>query len=223
MEISVWHGPAFDRLLQIGLLLAVIGFALQASSHLVNVFVFDGEVWNLDAEADSNAWAWASSVATFTCAFVVVVLAVLARTNAGRLWVLGAVLAFFSADDLVKVHEQLGTGVREGLFDLPTGWGRLAWPAIFFPLLAAVFLLLWRLAGESPPRAGMWIRSGLALLVVAVALELLSAPWYISGRSAQSVPGALEVAVEEGIELAAWILIASALTVTLLVRARSEA
>jgi hypothetical protein len=216
-EVDAEGGPAFDRLLQIGLVLASLAFVLQASSHLVNVFVFDGDSWNLDAEADNNAWAWASSVATFTCAFVAVVLAVL--SGRGRLWFLAAVLAFFSVDDLVKIHEQVGTRVRDDVFGLPTGWGRIAWPAIFFPLLAATFLLLWRLAGDAPARAGRWLRVGLGLLVVAVALELASAPWYISGRSAHSVVGALEVAIEEGIELAAWILIASALTVVLLVRA----
>lgn len=216
VRVGAENGTPLDHLLQIGLRLAVLGFALQALSHLVNVFVFDGDSWNLDAEADNNAWAWASSVATFICAFVAVVLAVF--TGAGRLWFLAAVLAFFSVDDLVKIHEQIGTRVREDLFGLPTGWGRLAWPAIFFPLLATTFLLLWRLAGDAPVRAGRWLRVGLALLVVAVGLELASAPWYISGRSAHSVVGALEVAVEEGIELAAWILIATALTVTMLVR-----
>ena len=86
---------------------------------------------------------------------------------------------------IVKVHEQVGTRVRDDVFGLPTGWRRLAWPAISFPLLARVFVLLWRLARDFPPRAGLWIRSGLGLL-------------------------------------AAWILIASALTGTLLLRARSE-
>jgi hypothetical protein len=212
-----------DRVLAIGLILAIAGAVLQALSHMVNVFVFDGEHFNLDAEADSNAWAWASSVATFTCAFIAAVLALLARTNAGRLWFLAGVLAFFSVDDLVKIHEGLGTRVRERIFDLPTGWGRLAWPAIFFPLLAAVFLLLWGLAREAPERAGLWIQVGLGLLVFAVGLELLSAPWYIEGHSPHSVPGATEVAIEEGAELAGWILIATGLTPVLLQRARSAA
>jgi hypothetical protein len=220
-EVDAEGGPALDRLLQIGVVLAFLAFVLQASSHLVNVFLFDGDSWNLDAEADNNAWAWASSVATFTCAFVAVVLAVL--SGRGHLWFLAAVLAFFSVDDLVKIHEQVGTRVRDDVFGLPTGWGRIAWPAIFLPLLAATFLLLWRLSGDAPAQAGRWLRVGLGLLVVAVALELASAPWYISGRSAHSVVGAIEVAIEEGIELAAWILIASALTVVLVVRARRPA
>jgi hypothetical protein len=209
-----------ERLLKIGLVLAVAGAALQALAHLVNVFLLGGDSWNLDAEADNNAWAWASSVATFTCAFIAFLLAVLPRTNAGRLWFLTAVLAFFSVDDLVKVHEGVGTGIRERLLDLPTGWGRVAWPVIFLPFLAAVFLLLWRMASDTGGRAGLWIKGGLALLVFAVGLELLSAPFYIEGHSAHSVPGATEVAIEEGAELAGWILIATGLTVILLIRAR---
>jgi len=211
----------FERIFILGLTLAASGAALQALSHLVNVFIFDGESWNLDAEADNNAWTWASSVATFTCAFVVVLLATFTPQRARRLWFVGLVLAFLSLDDLIKVHEQLGTAVRERLFDLPTGWGRIAWPAIFFPLLASVFLLLWQLGGDGPARARRWVRGGLALLAVAVALEIASAPWYISGRSAHSVPGALEVAVEEALELAGWIVIATALTVIMLLRART--
>lgn len=211
----------FDRVFVIGLVLAGFGALLQALSHVVNVLVFDGESWNLDAEADNNAWAWASSVATFTCAFIAVLLATLTRRNTRRLWFLALVLTFFSVDDLIKVHEQAGTAVRERLFDLPTGWGRLAWPAIFFPLLAGVFVVLWRLSREALPRAGRWIRAGLGMLVAAVALEIASAPWYISGRSAHSVPGTLEVAVEEALELAGWIAIATGLTVVLLVRAKN--
>lgn len=215
--------PALERLLQIGGALAVAGFALQAVTHLFNVFVLDGESFNLDAEADTNAWAWASSVATFTCAFLAALLALLSSTDTGRLWFLAGVLAFFSVDDLVRIHEELGTRIRERVFDLPTGWGRIAWPAVFFPLLAAVFVILWRMARKTGGRAGRWIRVGLALLVLAIALELLSAPWYIEGRSAHSVPGATEVAIEEGAELAGWILIATGLTVIMLLRARSTA
>jgi hypothetical protein len=210
----------YERLFEIGLWLAVAGAVLQGLAHLVNVFAFDGDSWNLDAEADNNAWAWASSVATFTCAFILVVLATLRRGPTRHLWFLALVLAFFSVDDLVKVHEQVGTRFRDDVLGLPTGWGRLAWPAIFFPLLAGVFLLLWRLSREAMPRAGRWIRAGLGMLVAAVLLELASAPWYISGRSAHSVPGTLEVVVEEGLELAAWIAIATALTVVLLESAK---
>ena len=212
---------ALERLLNIGLVLAVAGAVLQALTHLFNVFALDGDSWNLDAEADNNAWAWASSVATFTCAFVAAVLAVFARTNTGGLWFLAGVLAFLSVDDLVKIHEGIGTRVREGVFDLPTGWGRLAWPAIFFPLLAAVFVLLWRMASERGGRPGLWIKGGLALLAFAVGLELLSAPFYIQDGSAHSVPGATEVAIEEGAELGGWILIATGLTVIMLLRVRS--
>jgi hypothetical protein len=214
---------ALERLLTIGLVLAATGAVFQVAAHLINVFVLGGDVWSLDAEAEGNAWAWASSVATFTCAFVAAVLAVVARTKAGRLWFLAVAVAFLSLDDLVTIHESVGTAVRKHVFDLPSGWGRVTWPAIFVPLLAAVFLLLWRLGSQAGGRAGLWIKGGLTLLVFAVGLEVLTAPFYIEGGSTHSVPGAIEAAVEEAAELAGWILIATGLTVSMILRVRSAA
>jgi hypothetical protein len=212
--------PPVERVLSLGVRIALIGGVLLGVGHLLNVFVFDGDVWTLDAESEVNVWAWASSVATFAAAFVALVLALLARAaDAGRLWFLAFVLAFFSVDDILAIHERVGRAVRDDALDLESGWGRIVWPTIFFPLLASAFLILWRLGREAPPSAGRVLRLGLGLLAAAVALEIVSSPWYISGRDSNTVPGALEVAFEEGCELAGWILVAAALTAVMLVRA----
>jgi hypothetical protein len=204
--------PIVERALRIGMQVALAAVAVQTVAHLGNVLAFDGDIDGLNVENDINLFAWASSMATFTAALASVLLAALLPALRLRLLVLGAILMFFSVDDLATIHERLGTFVRRDLLDLPSGYGRVAWPAIFLPLLAAAFLILWDLSRRLPTAGGPTLRLGLGLLVAAVAMEVFSAPFYIEGGSGSRGFGALEVVVEEGFELAAWVLIASALT-----------
>jgi hypothetical protein len=204
--------PIIERTLRIGTQVAIAAVAVQSLAHLGNVFAADGDIDGLNVENDINLFAWASSMAIFTAALAALALAALLPALRGRLLVLGAILVFFSVDDVATIHERLGTFVRRDVLDLPSGYGRLVWPAMFLPLLAAVFLILWDLSRRFPTAAGSALRLGLGLLVAAVALEIVSAPFYIEGGSGTSVFGALEVVVEEGLELGAWVLIASALT-----------
>lgn len=215
--------PIIERALRIGTQVAIAAVAVQTVAHLGNVIAFDGDIEGINIENDVNLFSWASSMAMFAAALAVFALGAVLPALRLRLLVLGVILTFFSLDDIATIHEQLGTFVRRDLLDLPSGYGRLAWPAIFLPLLAAAFLILWDLTRRLPKPGGGAIRLGLGLLVAAVALEVLSAPFYIEGGSGTSIGGALEVVVEEGLELGAWIVIAAALTGTALYAVRAAA
>jgi hypothetical protein len=194
-----------------GIGLGLLAAAVQAVAHLANVFVLDADVDSLSADVDGNAFAWASATATLAAGLVALGLALFDRARARAHLVLAAILVFFSADDVAAIHERMGSAVREEVLGLPSGFGRLVWPALFFPLLVAALVLLRRWRDGAPAAAAQALRLGLACLVVAIALEIATTPWYASGRSGESVPGALEVVVEEGLELFAWSAIAVAL------------
>ena len=198
-----------DRLLTVGFALAVIAVAAQTVGHLTNAFVLDYEIWNLDADQDGNALSWASSVATFSVGLGAFLLGLLAPTPIWRLLALAAILAFFSVDDVVGIHERLASETVHGL-DLRESFGRALWPLLYFPLLGFAVLALWRLAAESEARIRRAILLGLGLLAVAVAAEATSVLWW-SDQAGRPLADDLEVAIEEGAELGGWIILAAAL------------
>lgn len=206
-------GPSalVDRIVTVGLLLAALAFAWVTVSQFSYVFVFDADVGALNADAENNAFSWASSVVTFTGAFVSFLLATVLVEQRGRFLVLAGTLALFSFDDALQLHEDAGTRVADAL-GIDDSYVHGLWPLIFFPLLAFAFLLLWRVAAGLPERASNALRIGLGLLVVGVAAEALASFWYASGETAETFGGAFEIALEEGAELAGWVLVAAGLT-----------
>jgi len=202
-----------ERILRLGLAMALVAVLIQTTAELTNYFVFDMGVWSFDADADDNGFAWASSVAQFAPAFTCLLLALTGWWSTRRLVALSLILAFFSLDDIARFHENLGSAVREHIFGLETGFGRLIWPIVFFPLLAAAFILLWQFGERAGERAGRFVRVGLLMLVLATFAEAGSSVLHVGDADAEGrLPDVLEVSIEEGLELAAWILIASAAT-----------
>jgi hypothetical protein len=206
---------ALDRVLTVALVLALAAVAIQTPIHLMNAAV-DGSR-EFDANAESNAMAWASSVATFGAAFAAALHAVLVRDRRGRYVFLACLFAFFSLDDSIVVHEGLSWEFAQFL-GLPTWWDSVLWPMLYLPLAGAAVLLLAAAARTAPARARRFIRVGLVLLLTAVAAEALSAP--LPTSHTQTEWGhVLEGAYEEGAELVGWILIAAGLTVCTLYEA----
>ena len=198
-----------DRLVRAGVALAIAAVVVQSLGHLVNQ-EFLGTRVLLDANDDRSAWTWLSAVATVFAAFAALVHAIVFRAHRGRYAVLAATTGFLSLDDSVEIHERLGTVVRGDVLGISEGWvNRLVWPAVYFPLLVLTAALLWWLAGRAPRDAGRLIRIGLACLVAAVAFEVFTAPLPTGRGESLYTP---EVVVEEGLELAGWILIAAGAT-----------
>ena len=201
-----------DRLLSTGLVLAATAFAVQALVHLLNFVLFDLELEELSAGSEEGVFTWASTVATFAAAFALLVHAASGPSWRRDLLLLAGILAFFSFDDVLQVHERIGDAVEE--LGIPDEWElrRIIWPAVFFPLLAAAFVLLLRLSRASPARERRFIRGGMALLVAAIALEAISTVQFRLGWEKRTWPFEIEIVLEEGAELAGWIVIAAAVT-----------
>jgi hypothetical protein len=198
------------RLLVVAVVAAVIATAVQTVVHLVGLAFFDLEIEVLNADADTSVFAWASIVATFAAAFAALLLAVASwPVRAARYGALAGILAFFSLDDMVQIHERVSRVWRQ--LGIPEDWhlARLLWPAIFLPLLVLAFVLPWQLGSTARPHARRLVRSGLLLLVGAVALEAASPLLFQFGWDHRTWPHELEVVAEEGAELAGWILVAA--------------
>lgn len=203
-----------QRVIRAGVVVAFALVALQTASQALSHLAFDGGVGQLNVDAEPNAWSWASSSASACTAFVLFLL-LLARPERARIpagGLLVVVVALFSADDALQIHERLRydvLGLEEGL--------RVVWPTVYLPWLALVFYLLWNLAAETP-EGRRSCRTGLLMLVAAVACELLSAALVEVGHGRGTGLYDLEVAVEEGLELGGWVLVLTGLTGALLAR-----
>ncbi len=202
-----------DRVILAGIALAVAGAAAVTASAVINVHFFGGRVDHLDANLEGNAFTWASSVATFTAALSALALASCRPSARRRLASLAGILAFFSLDDVVGIHEALGREVAWEVLGLPKIFLLVVWPALYLPLVASAFLLLWSVArGPVPPAVRRSLQLGLVLLVVAFATEPLQTLVFAFDHPLLAWPRVLVLAFEEGTELAACLLIASALT-----------
>lgn len=199
-----------ERVLGFGIALSVAGVLVQTALHLTDIVAFDRGVNAFDADEDFSAASWASIAATFGAAFAALLLGLILRH---RFFVaLGALFAFLSFDDFMRIHERVGEiGLRLGA---ESEWeiGRVIWPLIFLPLFSTAAVLLWLTAGRFAGRASTLIRSGLVLLAGAVVLEASSTALFHLGYGHRSWPYETEVILEEGAELTGWIWIATALT-----------
>jgi hypothetical protein len=197
--------------LAFGVTLTVAAAAAQSIAHLVNLAFFDLEIDAIDVDSDSGAFAWASSVATFGAALVVAQLWLLepGRIRRGLLPALAAALAFFSLDDMLALHERVSA--LENEFAGIEHFSRTFWPLVFMPLLAGALVVLWLLSMQMRPRPALALRAGLALLVAAIGLEMISPALFELGFDHMDAPYQAETIVEEAFELAGWMLIATAL------------
>jgi hypothetical protein len=202
-----------QRILLWGKYAAISGLVIQTASHLFNAWVLDYRLAALSAEWDTSVWAWASTVATFAAALMLCLLVICDASLGRHLWLTVAAISFLSLDDMNGYHERLSTLYRHVSF-LPEHSGRLLWPVLFFPLLALVFVSLLRVAREFEPPIANRIRLGLALLGLAVLLEMASSA-LVNVVEYTEWPYVIEVTLEEGAELVGWILIAVGLSARL--------
>jgi hypothetical protein len=181
--------------------------AAQCVLHLVNATVLGGGAFWLDADADGNAFTWASAGLTMAAGAAAALLGVARPTRSIPLVLTGVVLAFLAVDDLLAIHEEIGFHATAAA-GLPGEAVRIVWPIVYLPLLVFAAVVLWRTSRRSAE--GPLVTIGLALLATAILAEVGSsviAEWLSKG----SILYAIEVAIEEAVELAGWATIAIAL------------
>ena len=209
-------GSLSRRVLRCGYVLALAGAVVQATLHLVDVYAFDGGVAaiNSDNAGEGNVFTWASSSATFAAALFCVLLLLAERRVVFGL--VAAALTLFSVDDALALHER-ATPEFLDVVGLDADLSRLAWPALLLPLMAFVALAIWQRAATASWDERRVLRGGIALLGLAIALELALFPAPDGSRARELLEPSF-VAAEESIELGAWILLTAGLASVLVRR-----
>ena len=206
----------------LGYAIAATTVVLQSAAHVVGVSVLDDRIWNLNADVEFNAVAWAGSAATFAAALAAFALALVPADVDRRLLALSFLLAAFSLDDAIGIHERLALRGADALGLSPDA-GRAIWPVVYLPLLAAGLLLLLDTARRVFEGAGRLLRHGVALLVLALAAEFVAAfLGTVLDVQRGAWPDVAEVTIEEGAEIGGWLLISFGLAAALVMRASAE-
>lgn len=206
-----------ERLLRIGLWLAVAAVAFQTVAHLGNEFLLDDRIQGLDADIEDNVFTWASSVATFAVAVAAFLHAVAFPASRREFGALAALCAWFSLDDAILLHERAALKLGEDVLGLPDYIAVRLWLLLYLPLLLVAGALLWDIAKRIWEPAGRMVRLGLYLLVASVPVEIAGAGTRWLDEEGTSVPEDLRIAVEEGLELGGWLLAAVGLTTAVVV------
>ncbi|MEP7090807.1 MAG: hypothetical protein ABI776_11955 [Nocardioidaceae bacterium] len=211
-------GSAPRAIVRFTLGVSLVMFVLLAGLHLANAVLWSGSHQLLDADDDRSLWSWASIAVESLAAGVLALLAVTSARR-GVLAFCAVAVTFFSLDDFVRIHENLGA-VFGGLFPHAA---RAMWPVLYMPLLVALLIQLWRVAEGLDERERGLVRGGLVALVVAVGLEFSTPLIFAIGQDIRSAGYAVEVALEEGFELCGWIWIAGGLAAGLVRRLENPA
>jgi hypothetical protein len=206
-----------ERLLRIGIRLAVVAVALQTLAHLGNEFLLDDRVQGLDADIEGNVFTWASSVATFTVGLAAFLHAVAFSGGRRAFGALAVLCVWFSLDDAILVHERVALELGEDVLGLPDYVAVRLWLLLYLPLLLVAGTLLWRVAQWVWEPAGKMVRLALYLLVASVPVEIAGAGTRWLDEEGTSVPEDLRIALEEGLELGGWLLAAAGLMAAVVV------
>lgn len=202
-------------MVRVGIRIAVVAVLVQTVAHLGNEFLLDDRVEGLDADIEGNALTWASSVATFAVALCAALHAAAVEKQRREFTVLAALALWFSLDDVAIIHERVALELGEDLLGMPDYLAVRLWLILYLPLLLLAGLVLWRVAQEAQPPADRAVLVGLGLLVASIPVELAGAVTRKLAEDSTEVPETFRVAIEEGLELGGWILIATGLTAIL--------
>jgi uncharacterized membrane protein YidH (DUF202 family) len=193
------------RSVRIGRRVVLVMVGLQTAGHLAFLTI-DG-AGLLDVNREGGVGAVVAAAVLLVAAAGAFQLRRQEHQRADR--VLGGILVFLALDELLVIHERVGI-VTARVLGLSDAWDSVLWPLMYLPLLGLVLALLLLLARQVPRPAGRAIRTGLGLLVGAVSLEVLSAP-FSTPTTASGLVHSYEGMVEEALELGGWGLIATGL------------
>jgi hypothetical protein len=192
------------RLLRATIWAAAGCVAIQTVVHAANAALGGNDYLSVNGER--NPVAWSHSALIFAAAFVCAVRAAAATERRRTFAALAAILVFLSLDEMLVVHERLAAEALE-LLELPAVWDSVLWPVLYLPLLGVLLAGLVNVARSTASNGGRFVLAGLGLLAGAVAVEVLAAPLSTGENGAHAVAGALE----EGAELAGWLVLAGGL------------
>ena len=211
-----------------GIGITVVAVALQTIAYLVNKFALDDRyaqlrLGNLPDGTEPVVWTWMSASAAAAGGFAALLLALAVTTRRRTFGALSLTLFYYSFDDAAEVHERVARNV--GNLGLPADVANMRDFFLLAPIALVTFVLLWAATRIVPSSARGTLSLGLWLLVTSVIVDegVHVATKHIALHG-YDLPEQLRLAVEEGLELAAVILVATGLATALcvLLRARNS-
>jgi hypothetical protein len=199
------------RIIRAGWLIAILAVGLQTAAQLINTFLLAHSRPGLDAAVDRNVFDWMSFCSALVAAFSLLLLAVARWPRRRSDGILAFLVAFLGVDDLTNLHDLLSSKFASALPEPLDRLGDWSTPALYLPLLAVTFGLLWLHGARAAPAPARQIRAALVLLAAAVALRVIVGILEVRGVHASGGIRAIGIAVLEGAELGAWTLLAGAL------------
>lgn len=203
------------RLRGIGLWLALACGLIVLVAHSVNALALDDRFFELNARSEGTFFTWLSTSAAFGAALAAAVSALLLPRHRWRLAVVAVAFAYASVDDLLTLHERLGQALFMDGLSLSKELASRLEILVFAPLLGAGLLAAWSMSRELERRIGSTLRTGLIVLVVALALELVAGSTRLLLDGPLAWIDELRIGTEEGMELAGWIVVATGLLAAL--------
>jgi mannose/fructose/N-acetylgalactosamine-specific phosphotransferase system component IIC len=193
--------------IRLGWSIALLACVVQTAAYLTNELVLDTRFHQLDAATDGTLFAWANTLAIVCLTVVVITAAIRGLMRTSRATVLAVGLGLLAVDDATGAHDRM-RGFRMSSLPGPPRTAEAVTLAAFVLLLAIVFFLLWAEGGGAPGRAKGMMRAGLLALAFAVVTRLVGAVFGRDGTY-DDVVRAVGVAVEQGLDLGGWILVAA--------------
>jgi hypothetical protein len=171
-------------------------------------------VGNLPDGRESQVFTWMSDSPTFAAGFVALIIALGMRESRRLFGALAIALFYYSFDDQAQVHERVARAV--GNLGLPPDVANARDFFLLAPIAAFTFVLLWKASKQVPEPAAGGLRLGLWMLVASVFVdEGIKIPTKHLAKHGVTAPERIRNAVEEGLELVALMLIATALACAL--------
>jgi hypothetical protein len=192
-----------------GVVLAVVGVTVQTVIHFFNYLALDERYAEFDVSSEHTIFAWAATAAAFGAAVAALVLA-LRRSDRRLLLLLALLLAYFSLDDFVEIHERLGFELAQGL-GLSENVSQRFWLVLFTPLFAFALWVLWRVAENSGGRPQRYQQLAIGLLLGGVFMEAVGLVTKNLADEGRDAPHVVRAAFEEGFELGGWIILTAGL------------
>lgn len=189
--------------------LLILGVSLIVAACFVAADVFQRwvasdpiETFNIDGRSNPVTWFQSSLLLGAALCCIGIALTVFNRPLRAAWLGLAPVLAFFSLDKAISVHERVGSKLEDH-FGLPDDAGRLAWQMAWLPMIVAGVALLVVCLLHANRRTQLWALALAAASAFKLASEALMFPalryWDVTRDSANFY--GVEVNIEETIQL----------------------
>jgi hypothetical protein len=199
--------------------LTFVAVFLQTASYFVNLFLLDSrveqlEVGNLADGTESQVFTWMSDSPTFAAGFAALIIALASKERFRLFGALAVALFYYSFDDQAQVHEHVGD--RVGDLGLPPDIANTRDFFLLAPIAVVTFFLIFKAAQRVPQPAARGLNIGLWILVASVFFdEGVKIPTKHLAKHGFDNPEYIRNAIEEGLELGALMLVATALACAL--------